>query len=150
MTIECDDFCITPSSNLRILGLKISKFGLTSQVTENVIKTKYRLGNLYRFSPLSTHLRRQLYISLVRSVLTYPVVPLHTLNKTNMLKLQRVQNKALRFILGRPRHYDESVANMHVIAKLPAVNEFMHRSARKIWSCMNNMVNIGPHPEIQI
>lgn len=122
-----------------ILGLKITKCGIKSHITRNVSLSKTNLSKLYRFKNLSLSNRRKLYLMLVRSTLTYPVIPLHVTSKAAMIRMQRVQNKALFFILGNQYRYQDT-EQRHLQANIEPINMFLHRCAINCWNKINRLI----------
>ena len=74
-----------------------------------------------------------MYLTLIKSILTYPPVVLHTVSKTQAIKMQIVQNKAAR-IITKTRLSDR-VTNRYVneLAELIPVNISIHEQAKNIW-----------------
>lgn len=142
-SIEIDDNIIPYTGHGKILGLNISKFGITQQVNQRVAIAKSNLNKLYRFKHLSPKLKKLLYIATVRSALIYPTIPLHTLAKTPMQKLQRVQNRAVRFITNTSLLDRITSETLHHRCNLSPVNTILHDQAQKIWQDIQ--IN---HPEL--
>lgn len=125
---------IIPYSNSgKILGLNISRRGFANQIKLRTAIALHNLNKLYRFKHLSIPNKKKLYTSLVRSALTYPIIPLHTANNSPLLKLQRVQNKSLRFIHNTLWHDFTTSEYLHTISNLPPINIFLHNSAQALW-----------------
>jgi hypothetical protein len=125
----------------RMLGLKITKQGFLSHVTDRVTSARRELGSLYRFKDLSPHNKRKLYLALVRSKLVYPIVPLHTLSFTQLRKLQVVQNRAARFInnIRYPDIVSNRIANDR--AELTPLNTVLHKQANRIWEKLDDYIS---------
>ena len=117
----------------KVLGLNFSTFGFTQQPKIRKAIAATNMNKLIRFHNLSPANKRKLYISLVRSVLTYPIIPLHTVSKTQMLSLQRIQNRATRFITNTSLIDRVSSEHLHDIANLPPINIFLSESAKTLW-----------------
>ena len=66
-------------------------------------------------------------------ILTYPVIPLHNGSHSSLLKLQRVQNAATRFICNS--YYPEMVTSreLHRRCNLLPLNLVLHQRARQTW-----------------
>ena len=75
-----------------------STHGISSQVEIRKAMAMKTLTRLQRFRNLSEKKKRKLYLTIVRPQLLYPIIPLNSISKTAHKKLQKVQNKALRFI----------------------------------------------------
>ena len=73
----------------KILGLNSNTGGVIPQIAFRRNIALHNLSKLYRFKELSQPNKLKLYKSLVLSTLTYPTVPLNTIPRIQMLKLQR-------------------------------------------------------------
>ena len=91
---------IIPHSNTgKLLGLNFSFANFfTKQVQINRKNAEGALTSLYKFTYLKKQLKIRLYKTLVLPLITYPIIPLNAISKTQMKKLQVVQNKALKWI----------------------------------------------------
>lgn len=116
-----------------LLGLKITRTGYKKHVTEKIIRLKDSQAKMYRFKQLSTSNKTKLYLALQRSVIEYPPIPESAYKKTNIRKLQIIQNKALRFIYNI--NYPDRTTNeeLHTRAQLPTINNILHQRAKNIW-----------------
>jgi hypothetical protein len=134
--IYIEDQYFPYTSHGTVLGLKFSTNGFSSQITSRQAIAYKNLNKLYRFTHLSLTTKLKLYLAFVRSALLYPVIPLHTLSPTAISKLQRVQNKALRFITNT--HILERVTSktLHEQVNIPPINILLHEQAHNIWSKM--------------
>lgn len=141
--IEIDDEDIQYSKKGKILGLHIGKFGINPQVAQRTAIAHSNMNKLYRFKNLDPKLKRLLYISTVRSALTYPTIPMHTLPKTSISKLQKVQNRGVRFITDTSRAERLTSEVLHNQCNLPPINILLHEQAKTIWQ--NIHIN---HPEL--
>lgn len=118
----------------KILGLNITRTGITSQITTRTAIARNNLDKLYRFIHLSANNKRKLYIALVRSALTYPIIPTHTASKTAISKLQKIQNRATRFITNTHWTDFRSSEFLHLTSRLPPINSFLYQSALDLWN----------------
>ena len=87
------------SKSVKVLGYKLStnKFS-TQHITTSTNKAKKQLLKLKRFSKAPPKIKSVLYKTLIRPILEYPSKPIAMSSKSNLAKIQRVQNQALRFI----------------------------------------------------
>ena len=122
-------------TEVRALGLHLTRCGFSRQVTLNRGKAFGTLRTLRRLRSIPWRHKLQLYKSLVRPVLEYPAVPLHTAMDTNMRKMQAVQNSCIMWITGlkfndpvRP-----SMRQLHRMLKLQPINLRLHKLARRTW-----------------
>lgn len=141
------------------LGLEFSSTGYSKHINAKVAQAKRQLTKLERFSNLSQKAKRNLYLALVRPILEYPPVPLHKLTNNNIKKLQRVQNKATKFITNTRYPTIISSKDLHEVCNIQPMNQLLHRRAKAIWSSivdknypmMNRMIQQenGPKSYIQ-
>ena len=136
--ILIDDKQIDYSRNAKILGLTYSTNGILPQVTARRAMTMKTLDRLLRFRQLSPRNKRRLYLTIVRPQLIYPIIPLNTISNSSHRKLQRVQNRALRFIDNV--HWTDRITSttLHDRHRLPALNRYIHRHAKDIWTNLHD------------
>lgn len=67
---------------------------------------------------------------MVAPHLSYPPVPLNTLSHTNLLSLQVVQNKALRWINSDTPTYTTTIK---ILNKHFKINIILHQAASRVW-----------------
>ena len=117
----------------KILGLHFSRTGIRKHITIRSNIAKDNLTKLYRFRQLSIPNKLKLYKSLVLSALIYPVIPIHTVNNTNILRLQRIQNKALRFVTNTHWQEYRTSQSLHFQLNIEPINTLLHRHAKSYW-----------------
>ena len=122
------------SSTGKVLGLNFNPQGIIPQVKVRTAIAKNNLSKLHRFSNLSQRNKTKLYNSLVRSALIYPPVPLNILSNTQMLEMQRIQNKALRFITNTSIQDRIPSRQLHNQLNIPPINIYVHSLAKTIWN----------------
>ena len=113
----------------KVLGLKLSSFGLRPHASyRHAIALKTR-KTLHRFRGLSTNNQTKLYKSLVQSQLTYPPFTLNTISTPNLKKLQAQQNLSLRSITNT--HYPNLTNNstLHDRLSIQSLNQIIHTQA---------------------
>ena len=117
-----------------ILGLNFTSHGFRSQINTRKSTALRNLQKIYRFYHLSPNIKRTLYLTFVRSSLIYPPIPLHTTSKTSISQLQKIQNKALKFISNT--HWSDFIPSktLHEQFDIPTINTVLHQHARKTWS----------------
>ena len=127
----------------KVLGLNIKSTGFThhNKVRKNIAQSQ--LTKLYRFQNLSSNNKRKLYMTLVRSSLIYPIIPMHTSSKTQMLALQRIQNKATRFINNTRLSDRISSEQLHNMAELEPLNVVTHKQAQNIWNTVEHTLQVN-------
>ena len=82
----------------KILGLTITTSGIKHHIAYRKHQAYSQQLKLKRFKKMTPKIKLHLYKALIRPVLEYPVVPICITSKSNQLVLQRVQNKALRWV----------------------------------------------------
>ena len=126
------------TSTGKCLGLTFSAgHGFTTHVTQRVANARSRLNKIKRFTKLSMGKKRLLYLSLVRSAMIYPTVPLNTISSYQMQKMQTIQNMAVKFI----NPYSDVIQRaetLHINAKIDPLNVVIHRQAAKTWMTIQN------------
>ena len=128
---------IIPYTNrAKVLGLDFNPRGFSPHIAIRTITAKHRLSKLNRFRHLNESNKRLLYIATVRSSLIYPTIPLHTLANSQIKKLQRVQNKATRFITGNTLSNRIDSITLHNSTLLDPINVHLHKLAKNLWQQM--------------
>ena len=83
-------------SSIKILGMTFTTYGLSNHIKQRKNLADKQLLKLKRFKNLDYKLKVQLFTTMIRPVIEYPVTPICVASKTNIQKLQKTQNKALR------------------------------------------------------
>ena len=73
--------------------------GTATHIDNRLKMVKQQTNKIKRFNNLDMKMKMHLYKVLIRPFVEYPVVPIVMASKTSMLKMQRVQNRNLRFIV---------------------------------------------------
>ena len=116
-----------------ILGLRLTKSGYGAQVDHNIKMGKIALSHLRQLHFLTPRAQLSFYKLAIRPLLAYPPVPLNTIARTPMLKLQRIQNKALRMVFRKDWNDGLLTSELHSKYNLPPLNIFINRLADNIW-----------------
>ena len=141
--IRLQNRAIAHTENGTMLGLKLSNSGLSTHVTNRAQSAKAQLIKLRRFKNLSEKNKRTLYLGLVKSKLIYPAAPLNIMNKTQLLKLQRIQNSGIRFITNTSLLDSIPTAALHETTQIDSINVTLHQQANKTWNTVRNI--LGPN-----
>ena len=145
------------SQNANFLGLRMTQYGFRRQVVHNKGKANRQLQKLKRFTMLPTSIKIRLYKSLVMPMLTYPAVPLNVASRSSHLELQRVQNKALRWIHsdGTPRDPDEhpnqgiTTAQLHALYRMEPLNQRISQTGQEGVGIPGTGPELGPDPGLR-
>ena len=114
-----------------ILGLQFSSQGIQTHVTKIKQKAEHTLSILRRFASMPERIKLHLIKALLLPQLTYPSYPLNAISHSNMIKLQRVQNKALRFVYNDRYPYTHTNEYLHRKADMPPINIVLHNRGNK-------------------
>ena len=111
------------SRNNKVLGLNIDKhLRFHVHVRQKAAIARTSLSNLERFRDSSTKTKLHLFKAFILPLLTYCPLALSLAAKTNISKLQVVQNRALRFALG-VRWYDfRTTLSLHEETDIDPIN----------------------------
>jgi len=116
----------------KVLGLIFdNNLSFHRQVTSKVAMAKTTLSNLERFRDSSPQTKLHLYKALILPLLTYCPLALSLTAKTNHLKLQTIQNRALRFALGVKWYDFKTAQSLHRDTDLPPLNLTLHHRIMK-------------------
>ena len=117
----------------KILGLNFNTRGILPQVAIRRNIALHNLSKLHRFKELSQPNKLKLYKSLVLSTLTYPTVPLNAISQTQMLKLQRIQNKGFCFVTNTSPIDRISTATLHETLNMKPFYIIIRNQAKNTW-----------------
>ena len=131
------------SSQGKVLGLTLGSRGLQTHAKTRAAIASRSLSKLYRFRHLSQQNKIKLYKSIILPSLTYPAVPLNTLAKSNISKLQRVQNKATRWITNTSLIERKTSRSLHEQCNIQPINITLHNLAKNTWDIIQTT-----HPDI--
>ena len=124
---------ISHTLQAKLLGMDFSFANFfTKQVKNCTKKATDALKLLYSFRYLRKKLKLRLYKALVLPHLTYPVIPLNALSKTQSEKLQKVQNKAIRWICNESKR-NCRLTQRHEDLKLEYIEDRLKRLAEGYW-----------------
>ena len=125
--------------NIKVLGYDLSVNKFSSSHCKNITrKASNQLFKLNRFKNAPSKVKSKLYKTLIRPLIEYPSIPIATTNKSNLSNLQKIRNRALRFIDGKTLADKIKASSLHEKYKIPAINTRLHKLARK---CINSIIN---------
>jgi hypothetical protein len=115
------------SSEIKYLGVILdSKLTFTKHVNKLTTKGKIAVCNLFPFfsrnSKLSIDNKLLIYKTIVRPLITYAIPSWNIISKTNLRKLQIIQNKFLRLILDVPRY--TPISKLHNDCKIQTIEQY--------------------------
>ena len=126
-------------------------------IISTIAQTSRNIAKLYRFRSAPVKIKRYLYITLIRPLLEYPCIELNKTTRTNKSKLQKIQNKALRFILNLRLNDRVRAETMHERAKLDPINVRLAKLTRKMLYKMKDLyvdanedIDLAPYARLAI
>ena len=132
ITIDGQELPYAPEAT--ILGLTLTRTGINTHFKNRLRKARYQRKKLRRFRNLRTKIKVQLYKSLLRPVMEYPIVPLCILSKTNKGKIQAFQNISIKSATRNdPEYENQNTEELHQTLRIPAINVRMHQLANRVW-----------------
>ncbi len=123
----------------KILGMSINTQGYNKHVSDTVNKGKRALSELYKFKNLPSKLKLHLIRAYVLPILEYPVIPIATCSKAQLLKIQTIQNSALRFAYDERFPFQRDTKTLHELSNLEAINVRLHKRATQIWETLDHL-----------
>jgi hypothetical protein len=133
-------------SEAKYLGVKFKRnFLFNDTVRANVVKTNDCLRLVYpllkRNSQLNVLNKLLIFKLYIRPLMTYAIAVWNRVIKTEMNKLQIIQNKCLRMILDLHPHpvtHKQIRTNMiHEMAGIETINQFAQRITNNLYQTMN-------------
>ena len=79
-------------------------------------------------------------MACVNSIITYPIVPLAQLRKSNITNLQKIQNRGTRFITDFKLNDRKSSMYLHELSRLSPLNIRMFERSEKVLDKVKEMV----------
>ena len=157
-TIVINNTPIPYVTHTKLLGLHLTRNNFyVKQIQQNTIRARAELKKLQRFKSLKPKLKVRLYKALILPLLTYPVVPLNISSKTQIKKLQVIQNKAIRWITNEHWPIICPIALRQEQLRIEPLDQRLQRLADGVWkqvleeneefhrsSMLIQMIN--PHP----
>ena len=133
LPITINNNTIPYSISGKVLGLTITTKGLQTHVKQILNKVAPDMKLLQSLKNLTVNNKLKIYKTLILPKLTFPVIPLHTLTKAQMIKLQIVQNNAVRIITNTNITDRVRIETLHNSIKLDPINITLHKLAKKKW-----------------
>ena len=120
------------ANNITVLGLKLTRTGIIQHLRDRRFKANIELKKLNRFIRLKPNIKSHLYKALIQPILDYPTIPNCIASNTNKMKMQRVQNKATKFI-NKFSNENLSIEQIHKKYKIEPVNKRIYNRAKRSW-----------------
>ena len=118
----------------KCLGLSITKSGYYKHMQERKNIAVASLQKLYELYNMPERIKIHLVKALILPILDYPPIPIHTMSRNQLSKLQKVQNKALRFATNQKHPYTMTTEQIHTHTKTTPLNIRLHYRAKTIWN----------------
>ena len=119
-------------NKVKVLGVNIDKnLTFNGHIREKEGQARRALSSLQRFRPANVKTKRHLYLAIIFPLITYCPLALSHSAPTNKLKLQRIQNKALRFINNTKWDDFYTSESLHNISKRPPLTIVWHNKKIK-------------------
>lgn len=114
---------VSPSST--VLGLTFDRQLLFhTHITQKHAIALQAMKKLYRLRFAKPDTKMHLYKALIRPLLTYAPLALSLSARTNKIKLQRIQNRALRWVLNTRWQELNTSQSLHESTNIPALNTY--------------------------
>ncbi len=139
--IVVDGTHIDYSNEGTVLGLRFGRTGIECHISKITRRGKTALQELSRFKDLTLKKKTHLIKAFVISIILYPPSPFITISKTKLLKLQVIQNKALRFALNEIYPYTHTTKTLHEIAEIEPVNFTVSKRTQRIYTQLHLLDN---------
>ena len=114
--------------------------GYKKHVQDAKTKSQIALNTIKRFDSLDTNIKLHLIKACVLPILTYPAYTLNALTDTQLLTLQRQQNKALRFAHNIRYPYTTNTEALHNISNVQPINIKIYKMANNITNKLTNIL----------
>ena len=98
---------------------------------------------LRRFYKLKPELIIRLYLTLIRPIMEYPPIPMTLATKMHIMKMQRVQNKALKQAVRDTDDRHMTIKNIHEKYGVETINVRLAARLTKTW----NKIELN-HPDL--
>lgn len=149
LKIVINDKKIQSKSSVKYLRVHSdSKLNFNKHIAETITKAKMAIGILYKLlinKHIITKYKVLMYKMCIKPIMTYACpVWCNNTSKTNLLKLQRIQNKCLNIVLrnNRPNTKHIKYRECHKIAKIEYIDEIISKLSKKFYATQVNNIEI--------
>ena len=132
--IRVDDENVILTENVNILGLTLKRTGCVSHITMKIATAAQQLLKLRRFYRLRPELQIRLYLTLIRPIMEYPPIPVALASRASIMKMQRVQNRALIQAVKGTEDRQLTIKEIHEKYGVDAINVRLAARLTKTWS----------------
>ena len=127
----------------KLLGLNFTNNNFfKKQMDENISKAKAVQKRLWRFRTLKKNLKVTLYKTLILPLILYPIVPINACSKTQIKRLQIIQNDAVRWICNEHWPILCPLEQRHLELKIEYIEDRVKRMTESLWSKLDDEDNI--------
>ena len=120
--------------------MKLNRTGVAQHNKQRLGTGRAQATKLKRFTGLTTKLKINLYKTLIRSVIEYPVIPMCLMPKSSKLQWQQFQNKYIREAArGANPDQNLTIAQLHEKYNVEAINIRLRRLATRVWDKMQDI-----------
>lgn len=123
----------------KCLGLTLTTSGYFKHIDERCNSANTALAKLYKLRNLPENIKTHLVKALILPILDFPPIPIHTLSKNQIRRLQKIQNKALRFAINQRYPYTMTTQQIHTHTNTIPLNIRLHNRAKDIWYRIENL-----------
>ena len=84
---------------------------------------------------MSTKTLIHLYTSLIRLIIEYPFIPTCLASNNNLIKMQTIQNKMIKFVTQNNNDYDNmTMQEIHENLNIEPINIRLYKLANRAWN----------------
>merc|ERR1712212_137313 len=116
-----------------MLELTMNTHGTSIHSRQRIQKAKVALAKLQRFTSCHPRTKLTLYKATVRPILEYPPIPLIAMSHSQTLKMQTIQNRALRWVENIFYPYTLNTEQLHILHNIQPINVRIHTLASRTW-----------------
>ena len=112
-----------------------ARLSFKSHITHMLQKTFIAMQSLYALlapnSALSPANKRLIYLQIIRPIITYAAPVWCSASKSQLARIQRIQNKFLRCVTSADRY--TKIVDLHAMANVPRVNKHIGEISDKFF-----------------
>ena len=132
-SVSVNDNNMQFTNDVNLLGLTLTKTGFTKHVNNKINLAEQQMLKLKRFNKLNPKLQVRLYTTMVRLIMEYPPVPNALASRTLTLKMQRVQNRALRYAVKGIDDWHKTTEQLHEMFGIDVLNVRLYNRMVRMW-----------------